>query len=270
MGRYLILHLGNDSFAKRVADLLAARSGLATVDFVSLWEMQMAVRWAQVQENGRTANELILMGGKQINLEKVVVFNRLSSVSALTFQGLSAVDKSYSIEETQAFVLSWLAALPGPVINPATHAGLAGPGFDQLAWMLIAHKAGLPTPEISLVSSQRRFNRPHLSRLQGDVLGLQHGMFCEVLKEDQCDVFVVGDAVFGVHPISLHESIRKFARLVGVDFLQVTLVRVGGDPDRWVFWMADVVPVEVPDDALLGLVYWLESKAEAELEEVSA
>lgn len=261
MANFLVLHTGNDAFAKRVTEILVARWGVDKVNFVSLWEMQMGRRWSQIQEDGRTENELVLMSGKCVNLEDVVVLNRISSVSAITFQGSSEEDRAYSLEETQALVLSWLAALPGRVVNPATHAGLAGPGYDQLAWMLMAHNAGLPTPDISLLSSQRRFNRGHLSRLQGELLGVQHGMYSEVLKGDQCDVFVVGGTVFGVHPISLREPIRKFAQLTGVDFLQVTLVRVEGDPDRWVFWMADVFPADVPDDALLGLVYWLESRA---------
>jgi len=261
--KFLILHPGSDPLATTVASLLDTRHP-GEVAAPTLWDLQNAKRWSHEQACGKTHNQLILPNGTIIDPSRAVVFNRLPGVTVTHFANSTPEDKQYATEETHALVLSWLAAFKCPVVNPATHAGLAGPYHDQLTWYMLAHRAGLPTPEVSLSSSLRRFPRPHLVPVGGHILGQQVAMLTEPSTDETLSLYIVGDQVVGNHPITLREPIKALAKLANADFLEIQLTRLAGANPRWVFTGANPVPFHVSDEAILALVYLLESKLGAQ------
>jgi len=72
------------------------------------------------------------------------VLNRLSNVPAAWLGRYGGPDRDYAVQEMHAFYLSWLNALPGPVLNPPTPQGLSGNWRHLSAWTALAVRAGLP------------------------------------------------------------------------------------------------------------------------------
>lgn len=72
------------------------------------------------------------------------VLNRLSFLPAAWLRRHGGPDRDYAVQEMHAFYLSWLYALPGPVLNPPTPQGLAGNWRHASAWTALAVRAGLP------------------------------------------------------------------------------------------------------------------------------
>lgn len=260
--RFLILHTSADPLATTVAHHLNVRHP-GQVAAVTLWDLQNARRWSHAQFNGQTRNELVLANGIALDLDETIVFNRLTGITVPHYANASSEDRGYATEETHALALSWMKALPGPVINPATHAGLAGPYYDQLTWFMLAHRAGLPTPLVSFTSSLRRFPRPNLVPVSEYQLGQQEATLGEPPTGEGLTVAVVGDQVVGTHPITIREPLKALARLARVEFLEVYLNRVQGAQPRWVFNGANPVPFSVSDDALAALLYLIESKVDS-------
>ena len=59
---------------------------------------------------------------------------------------LDAKDRDYTAQETMAFFVSWLAAVPCRMLNPPTPYCLGGPMLDPCEWMHLAGRAGVPVP----------------------------------------------------------------------------------------------------------------------------
>ena len=72
------------------------------------------------------------------------VLNRLSSIPAAWLSRYGGPDRDYAVQEMHAFYLSWLYALPGPVLNPPTPQGLCGNWRHPSAWTASSAAAGLP------------------------------------------------------------------------------------------------------------------------------
>lgn len=64
----------------------------------------------------------------------------------------AARDHDYITQEFTAFFMSWLYALPGPILNRPTPQGLGGRWRHASEWALLASAAGLPTPPYRLSS----------------------------------------------------------------------------------------------------------------------
>ena len=72
------------------------------------------------------------------------VLNRLFGVPVSWARRYGGGDRDYALQEMHALYLSWLHALPGPVLNPPTPQGLCGNWRHISAWTALAAKAGLP------------------------------------------------------------------------------------------------------------------------------
>jgi len=70
--------------------------------------------------------------------------NRLSSVPWSWLGRIGGPDTQYAAQEMHAFYLSWLHALPGPMLNRPTPQGLCGNNRHPSAWAALAAKAGAP------------------------------------------------------------------------------------------------------------------------------
>jgi len=72
------------------------------------------------------------------------VLNRLSFLPPAAPGQVAEDDRDYAVQEMNALSLSWLAALPGPVVNRPTPQGLGGAWRHPAHWIALAARAGLP------------------------------------------------------------------------------------------------------------------------------
>ena len=101
-------------------------------------------RWAH--RIGRSGNEVEaeLPNARVIrSRETKGVLNRLAHVPIESLASRNPEDREYAVQEWHAFVLGWLQAFPGPVLNPAGPRGLCGPWRYPGEWRLLADRAGL-------------------------------------------------------------------------------------------------------------------------------
>jgi hypothetical protein len=105
-----------------------------------------ALGWEHRLTRDSVSIAIELADGRTLNGEGLeLTINRLGSLPAGIAAGAHARDREYALQELHAFWLSWLAALPGRVLNRPSGRGLAGPWLDRTEWLVLAARAGLPT-----------------------------------------------------------------------------------------------------------------------------
>jgi hypothetical protein len=103
-----------------------------------------ALRWEHRLSSDGVSVEIELAEGRVLNAGHIdVAINRIATLPAGIATTASPADRDYALQELQAFWLSWLAALPGRVLNRASAQGLAGPWLDRTEWLARAAHAGL-------------------------------------------------------------------------------------------------------------------------------
>jgi hypothetical protein len=141
---WLILCSANDAVADWAYRGLGSR-GLEPLELVNADALLYGLRWEhRIGESGPYVG-VELRDGRRITSERLRgVLNRLTHVPT---QHLSMLpDQEYISQELTAFFMSWLHALPGPVLNRPTAQGLCGPWRHVSEWVQTAARAGLPTP----------------------------------------------------------------------------------------------------------------------------
>lgn len=122
-----------------------AAAGLAPLELVTAGMLASALRWShEIEASGGARVEIALADGRVIRSEEVAgVFNRLTYVPP-PGDGLQLADSAYAAQEWQAFLVSWLHCLPGPVLNRVHPLGLSGSERPAPDWTHLAAQAGLP------------------------------------------------------------------------------------------------------------------------------
>lgn len=116
-------------------------------------EIVLAPSWRHQIEDGHARTELLLHYGSEICSDRIgVVFNRLRDVGMPNFTASKREDRDYATMEMFALLLSWLSALPCPVVNSPSPQGLAGATRHPALWLAMAEyglrraRGVLPTP----------------------------------------------------------------------------------------------------------------------------
>lgn len=218
----LILCEETDMSARWAAAVLRLRGH--RVKIVTGAELIAAPRWHHRLGQAGVDCEIELAASDRLCASETHgVLNRLPSLPAAWFRRYGGADRDYAVQEMHAFYLSWLYALPGPVLNPPTPQGLCGNWRHPSAWTALAAAAGLPVRPY-LQTSDDDPNRPW----QQDHAGER--------------VHVVRNRVIG--PPSLTEPLGDAclrlaaaagSPLIGVDFAV-------GARGRWEFVGASVLP----------------------------
>jgi hypothetical protein len=189
------------------ADRLRAR-GVA-VDIVTASVLGSAVRWEhRVTCDGEASITVDLGDGRTVsNATAVGVLNRLSYVPTERLDRIAGADRDYAVQEMNALFLSWLNAMPGPVVNRASPQGLGGAWRHRSSWIAMAGKAGLTTApyrQSSADDSAAQWLPPPSSAVT---------------------VFVVGARVVAPPgtPQSLQEGCLRLARTAGETLLSIDL-----------------------------------------------
>lgn len=215
-----------DQAALWAVEGLRAR-GLAPLACVSPDLLARSRSWVH-RVNGAGADIAItLADGSMVEGEAVRgVLNRLVAVPYEPLRYVDPEDREYASQELTAFFLSWLHALPGPVLNRATAQGLSGSWRHRSEWIWLATQAGLPTPRYRQSSSG-----------SGEVWDAQLTSPARPLAT----VLVVGRQVVGniASPV-ISIGCRRLARLTGAQLLGIEFT---ADTDgAWTFLGATLMP----------------------------
>jgi hypothetical protein len=116
------------------------------VEIVTGADLTAAERWEHRLGRSGTTLALTFAGGERCLHSRDVrgVLNRLSFLPSAWLQRIGGPDRDYAIQEMYALYLSWLHALPGPLLNRPTPQGLCGNWRHPSAWAVLAARAGLP------------------------------------------------------------------------------------------------------------------------------
>ena len=118
------------------------------VEIVTGAELAAAERWEHRLGQSGITLALTFAGGERClrSWDVKGVLNRLSYLPSAWVQRIGGADRDYALQEMYALYLSWLHALPDPMLNRPTPQGLCGNWRHPSAWAVLAARAGLPVP----------------------------------------------------------------------------------------------------------------------------
>lgn len=159
--------------------------------------------------------------------------NRLSRLSTMHMQHARSEDRLYAEQELHALYLSWLYALPGPLVNRPTPQGLSGSWRHLSEWIWLAGQAGLTTPNYQ----QSDYTIPLLTT---DYIASEHRSL--IVFAEHC----FGSSV----PPSVQQGAIRLANASDVEMLGVDFhIDTSG---RWLFVNATPLPdLRIGGQALL-------------------
>jgi hypothetical protein len=224
---WLILSSTHDAHALWAYEGLKAR-GLTPLEMVSAEALPYSLRWEHRLDADDVRLSVTLRDGRTITDDRLRgVLNRLTHVPT---QHLSVShDHDYITQEFTAFFMSWLNALPQPVLNPVTPQGLCGRWRHPSEWVLLAAEAGLPTPTYRQ-SSLDEFDETRAERkLFPATTPTRH-------------VIVVGSKAISPSdpPSEIREGCRKLAELAATPLLGVEFAAT--EASAWTFAGASPLP----------------------------
>jgi hypothetical protein len=118
--------------------------GLRPIELVTAEMLPYSLKWEHTLGASDPSISITLVDGRVIKNGAVRgVLNRLTHVPLQHLAG--APDYDYAMQEYTAFFMSWLFALPQPVLNRADAQGLCGAWRHISEWVWLAGRAGLPT-----------------------------------------------------------------------------------------------------------------------------
>lgn len=224
---WLVLADASDPCASWIVEGLRAR-GREPLVWLRPEQLARGARWEH--RLTRAGAELVIELAEGIVLESGAIrgtVNRLVSIPYGSLCEAHPQDRDYAGQELTAFFLSWLHALPGPMVNRPTPRGLAGAWRPRPEWLWLAARAGLP------VAPYRQSHRASLAAGGGPTAASASGTRETAL--------VVGEQVIGRRlPVSLHEGCRNLARLARTALLGLEFA-IGAEAD-WTFIHASPLP----------------------------
>ena len=223
---WLILCSAHDPVADWARRGLAAR-GLAPLEVVYAEALPYGLRWEhRIGEAGAYVG-FELRDGRRITSDGLRgVLNRLTHVPV---QHLSMLpDLEYISQETTAFSMSWLHALPCPVLNRPTAQGICGPWLHVSEWLMLAARAGFPTPVY------RQGGDYYVDESKTERALFPHGTTTSAV--------VCGGRVFGPRAFTreIEDGCVRLSALVSMPLLGVEFGR--GEDGEWQFASATPLP----------------------------
>lgn len=214
------------------------RRGLEPVEFVTSDDLAHA-RWVHHVGEAGARVEVGLRDGRVLHSDSVRgALNRLVYPPQGDLLLIQPSDRSYVVQELMAFFMSWLSALPGPVLNGPSPECLCGRARSLAEWLWLAGRAGLPTPRYKLSSADPPA-QPSLNVRMPDP------------GPDLKTLLVVGDHIVGpAAPAAIGEGCRRLAALAHAPLLGLEFS--AGPRGMWTFAGAMGLPdLRVGGDALL-------------------
>ncbi len=202
-------------------DALWAARGLrrrgARVELVGSQALGCALGWEHRLGREPASVSITLHDGRTIDSgQDVAVLNRLGGTPSAHLAAAED-DRDYARQELHALFLSWLSALPGPVVNRPTPQSLSGGWRHPSHWALLAARAGIAAEYRQSSADPPEF--PATGRL------------CDPFAPRR-SVLVVGERVISVGgdvPGRTAEACRRLRELSGETLLGVELAQSDGE-----------------------------------------
>jgi hypothetical protein len=139
---WLVLCEWRDDPARWVHDQLREHTS-QTVELVTDADL-VGAQWDQRIDDDGVSTEIRLADGRTLAGRAIRgTLNRLTHASPALTGMLAPADREYGYAEISALLLSWLASLDGPVLNPPTTRGMNGAWRSGVEWSELAAEAGL-------------------------------------------------------------------------------------------------------------------------------
>jgi hypothetical protein len=186
-----------------------------SLSFDAVWEHRIGT--------DRVIVDITLSDGRRIRSEALRgVINRLQQVPTDAMVLMHSSEYDYVYHEMNTFFMSWLSALPQPVLNRPKPGGLSGGSPHISEWIWLASRAGLPTPEYVYTDQDYlRVNSGYASAIQ--------------------TVFVVDHSLIGQTASSdMNRSCIRLAELSGIELLGIDFTI--GPNETWSFAGATSYP----------------------------
>lgn len=254
----LVLAEPDDALARRVASAVHR-----SADVVWLTPSDLVLgRWVHDVEAGAVRSRIKVSGTWHDFGDVVATLNRVRRLPPAPAAFAAQSDREYAMAERHALVLSALAGLSAPVVNPPSPPSLSGADLTPAGWLRLAASLGLPVRPLSLTTDARAHPRPgwaaaHWPSLEplaaGVPIGRRPVAWMAPIREP-VRRWVVGDAVDGA---DVHD-LARLARAGDCLLLEVVVARDERDVD--VVASADPHPPDVPDVVAAALADLLLSR----------
>jgi hypothetical protein len=247
---FLVLCEAND------APALWAYQGLKTRGLDPIWlltpeNLILNLKLEHRLTKYRISTVIELADGRCLRSEEVKgVLNRFADVPLAHLSKADVRDQIYAHEELFALFLSWMYALPCPMVNTPKPFGLSGRWRREAEWTWLALKAGLPTQIYQQSSTDIMCEQRGGSRIVPSGAALR-------------TVIVLGEKVFGLDaPAAIQSSCRVLGQLAEVDLLGIQFMSGAAGP--WTFAGVLLMPDlrEGGNEFLDELAAWLSQAKE--------
>jgi hypothetical protein len=224
---WLVLCDASDASAAWVFQQMRSR-GVAPLELLTADDLALADYWEHRIAGGR-ASIRFRAGALDVAGEKLHgVLNRLYTVPVPHWQSKEKSDRDYVQQELVAMFLSWLHALPCPVVNRPTPQGLSGQWRCESEWVWLARRAGLA------VAPYRQSAHDRIDEMKGEKRLVPLGSLVQT-------VIVAGDAATGASaPPPVLAACRSLAKIAGTELLGVDFIAGAAGP--WTFAGASPMP----------------------------
>lgn len=232
---WLVLCALGDEAGRWAFDGLRGRA-LEPVELVTDADLVGAAWDHRIGEAG-VASEVRLGDGRTLRGDEIRgTLNRLTHAPPALTGFLAPTDREYGYAEYSALLLSWLAGLDGPILNPPTTRGLSGAWRPGLEWASLAAEAGLGCVPVQADSFEPTESRPGQPVVDADGPTWEPWLPGASVIED---AIVVGDTVFSARRLgrASRDACRRLAVLAGTPILGLAFApaerkRKAGTPPR--------------------------------------
>jgi hypothetical protein len=222
---WLILCHADDFPALWLHEALLADDGGDSLELVTAETLASSIGWEHRVGTRKASTTIRLADGRIIRSNDVRgVVNRIRLAPLPIWRFVEARDREYVQQELNAFYLSWLHALPGPVLNPATPNGMCGAWRHNAIWTRIALQAGLRVTQKS----------------PGDTFSMTPAQSAPSWSESTT-VIVVGDTTTNsAAPKDVVSGCKRLSAIADTPLVGVTFEIM--PPGEWVFRAATPFP----------------------------
>ena len=242
---WLVLCALGDEAGRWACDGLRGRAS-EPVELVTDADLVGATWDHRIGQSG-VASEVQLADGRTLLRDEIRgTLNRLTHAPPALTGFLAPADREYGYAEYSALLLSWLAGLDGPILNPPTTRGLSGAWRSGLEWASLAAEAGLGCVPVQADSAEPTDSPPGHPVLDADGPTWEPWPPGASIIED---AIVVGDAVFSARRLdrASRDACRRLAALAGTPILGLAFApaertgRAGTPPRlRGATWLPDL------------------------------
>ena len=183
--------------------------------------------WDHRVGEAAVASEVRLADGRTLRSDEIRgTLNRLTHAPPALTGLLAPTDREYGYAEYSALLLSWLAGLDGPILNPPTARGLSGAWRSGLEWASLAAEAGLGCVPVRADSADPMEPPPRQPVVDADGPTWEPWPLGASIIED---AIVVGDTVFSARRMdgASRDACRRLAVLAGSPILGLVFERAG-------------------------------------------